>query len=585
MKRSPLHQALVYVLLLAGTVLFSFPFIWMFTSSMKVDRELFTEDLRILPNTPRPVRVSPYIDPTFYLTLPDNPAKQSALLPDIEKLARASGHELPEGIDPDVAYPQIARGLYRKLKDEIPVNLWRGQKPQDPNETRSEAEQERDFETKQIPKAVYIEDPQLALDNIRKEAASRINAQKVKEVTDQIYRFLAVGGVRVRGAGIKVYPLGAGQPVSKLWTLSTQAKVTLEDFTENNKSAARIKYDFENGNTITLTGEFDLPAELPAADVRRFQIDIKPDDSWHDFNLVVEHSGKKFLSSRSSNLGNFDWFTQSWQPASEDDNSTKLRTWVVLAEKGSSDFTAPGKVRLTLTFARVSQPTAWANKVKQNYIRTAEQIPFWRYVRVSLFLVLANIVLTVLSSSLVAYAFARITWPGRDICFLLMLATMMIPPQVTMIPHFLIWSHAGAYDTLTPLWLGSAFGSAFFVFMLRQFMMGIPRDLEDAARIDGCGFLRIYWHVILPLITPSLAAIAVMTFMGTWNNFMDPLIYIADQRLYPLAFGLYAFNIQVASNPTLSMAGSVLMTIPVIVLFFTLQRYFIQGITLTGMKG
>jgi multiple sugar transport system permease protein len=121
--------------------------------------------------------------------------------------------------------------------------------------------------------------------------------------------------------------------------------------------------------------------------------------------------------------------------------------------------------------------------------------------------------------------------------------------------------------------------------MLRQFMMGIPRDLEDAARIDGCGFLRIYWHVILPLITPSLAAIAVMTFMASWNDFMSPLIYIADQRLYPLAFGLYAFNIQVNSNPALSMAGSVLMTIPIIVLFFFLQRYFIQGITLTGMKG
>ena len=116
-------------------------------------------------------------------------------------------------------------------------------------------------------------------------------------------------------------------------------------------------------------------------------------------------------------------------------------------------------------------------------------------------------------------------------------------------------------------------------------MKGIPRDLEDAARIDGCGFLRIYWHVILPLIKPSLAAIAIFTFLGAWNNFMGPLIFIADQRLYPLAFGLYAFSVQVQSNPALTMAGSVLMTVPVIVVFFFAQRYFIQGVTLTGMKG
>ena len=228
---------------------------------------------------------------------------------------------------------------------------------------------------------------------------------------------------------------------------------------------------------------------------------------------------------------------------------------------------------------------AWANKIRLNYDRTMDHIPFGRYLRVSLFLVIANIVFTLAFSSIVAYAFSRLNWPGRDFCFMLMLATMMIPGQVTMIPHFLIWKSVGAYNTLTPLWLGAAFGNAFFIFLLRQFMKGIPRDLEDAARIDGCGFIRIYWHVILPLVKPSLAAIAIFTFMGTWNDFMGPLLYVADQRLYSLAFGLYAFSVQVGNNPTLTMAGSLLMTVPVIVIFFFAQKYFIQGVTLTGMKG
>ena len=141
-----------------------------------------------------------------------------------------------------------------------------------------------------------------------------------------------------------------------------------------------------------------------------------------------------------------------------------------------------------------------------------DHIPLWDYTKTSLFLVVVSIGLTLVSCSLVAYAFARLQWPGREVCFVLMLATMMIPPQVTMIPHFLIWKSLGAYDTLLPLWGGHAFGNAFFIFLLRQFMKGIPRDLEDSARIDGCGFLRIYWHIILPLIKPSLATIAIFTF-------------------------------------------------------------------------
>jgi len=245
----------------------------------------------------------------------------------------------------------------------------------------------------------------------------------------------------------------------------------------------------------------------------------------------------------------------------------------------------PGKIRITLDIVKSSPAHAWLNKIKLNYQYTLIQIPFWRYLSVSLFLVIANMVLTLFACSLIAYSFARLQWPGRDLCFMLMLATMMIPGQVTMIPTFLIWKNLGAYNTLTPLWLGSAFGNAFFIFMLRQFLRGIPRDLEDAARIDGCGFWRIYWHLMLPLIKPSLAAIAIFTFMNTWNDFMGPLIYIADQRLYPLAFGVYAYSVFTGNNPLLTMACSLLMTMPVIVIFFCAQKYFIQGITLTGMKG
>jgi len=128
------------------------------------------------------------------------------------------------------------------------------------------------------------------------------------------------------------------------------------------------------------------------------------------------------------------------------------------------------------------------------------------------------------------------------------------------------------------------FGSAFFIFLLRQFMMTIPKDLEDAAKIDGCGFFGIYWHVMMPLIKPTIATIAIFTFTGTWNNFMGPLIYVNDERLFPLALGLFKFSLASGADTGLMMASSFLMTLPIIILFFYAQKYFIQGIALTGTK-
>jgi len=154
-----------------------------------------------------------------------------------------------------------------------------------------------------------------------------------------------------------------------------------------------------------------------------------------------------------------------------------------------------------------------------------------------------------------------------------------------MIPVFMVFRALGWYNTLKALWVPSFFGSAFFIFMLRQFMKGIPNDLEDAAKIDGCSIFGIYWRIILPLVKPALAAVCIFTFMGVWNDFMGPLIYINDQRLYPLALGLFDFRAEHGSEFGMLMAASTLMALPVVAIFFAAQRYFIQGVTLTGMKG
>jgi multiple sugar transport system permease protein len=198
---------------------------------------------------------------------------------------------------------------------------------------------------------------------------------------------------------------------------------------------------------------------------------------------------------------------------------------------------------------------------------------------------LLSILGTLLSSSMVAYSFARLRWPGRDTLFMVLLATMMLPSAVTMMPVFLIFRWLGWVDTLKVLWAPSFLGAAFSIFLLRQFFLSIPTELEDAAKIDGCSYFGTFWRIMLPQIKPALAALTILTFMGAWNDFRGPLIYISSQDKEPLAYALQLFQTAHSGEPALLMAASTLVMIPVLVLFFFTQRYFIQGITLTGIKG
>ncbi len=203
----------------------------------------------------------------------------------------------------------------------------------------------------------------------------------------------------------------------------------------------------------------------------------------------------------------------------------------------------------------------------------------------TLVIAIMSVIGTLLSSSLVAYAFARMRWPGRDWLFGLLLATMMLPDAVTMMPRFLIFRDLHWIDTLLPLWVPSFFASAFNVFLLRQFFLGIPQEMEDAAKIDGCGPLTTWWRVMMPLVKPALAAVAVMTFLGSWKDFMGPLIYISSPEKMPLSYVLQLFNSAHGGEPGLLMAATTLVVLPVIILFFFTQRYFVEGVTLSGLGG
>jgi multiple sugar transport system permease protein len=228
----------------------------------------------------------------------------------------------------------------------------------------------------------------------------------------------------------------------------------------------------------------------------------------------------------------------------------------------------------------IPNPIMW-----ENYPKSVTYVPFFTYFGNTLIIALLSVIGVVVSSSLVAYSLARIPWPGRHLLFLLTIATLMLPFQVTLIPVFLVFKNLGWVGDFRPLILPQFFGYALYIFLLRQFFMTIPQELSEAARIDGASEFRIYWSVVMPLARPALATVAVFQFIRSWTDYLGPLIYLSDQSLYTLQLGLYQYSSQYGREWGLLMAAAVLITLPVIIIFFFTQRTFVQGVTLSGIKG
>lgn len=217
-----------------------------------------------------------------------------------------------------------------------------------------------------------------------------------------------------------------------------------------------------------------------------------------------------------------------------------------------------------------------------NYLDALQAVPFRTYFRNTAFLCLLNVVAVVFSSAIVAYGFARLRLVGKGVLFGLMLATMAIPAQVTMVPVFALYRTLGWYGTILPLTVPYLFGAPFFIFLLTQFFRSLPEELAEAARIDGAGEWRTFVSVMLPLSKPALATCALFQFVGTWNDFLGPLLYLNDPNQYTVAYGLQQFQSKNGGEWILLMAGATLFVIPVVIVFFTAQKSFVQGIATTG---
>lgn len=546
------RRTVAHAALLAGSILFAFPFVWLLSTSAKVADELYPP--RWIPQIPDGVVTSPY----FGIRINErpvrpglvsegdwervSPAARKAISGAIEKL----GGELPEFFGPYLSNSVLAEGIYARLVRRVPNEVF--------TRTTSDA-------------ALWF--------------ADAVTPDLTREVFDAVYRRVAVSTVTLHGWDLTVeHPTG---DTGFDWKVIDGDATLVRREAGLLRPGEEVHYSFEKNRSFTL--QTSVPLKMDLANFRKIVVGNHADRSWHPIHATVEVGGRKFESAEKAFSGTDTWQDLTWQFPSPDDDSIMMKNWRRLKETGPSEIVDPHTVRITLKYTHAPRLLATWYKYTHNYREALRLAPMKRYAWNSTMLVVLNVLGQIFGSSLVAYAFARLRWPARDFCFVLVLATLMIPPQVTMIPVFLIFKQLGWYNTLKPLWVMSLFGSAFYIFLLRQFMLGIPKDLEDSARIDGCGYFGIFRRIILPLVKPALATIGIFTFLTVWNDFMGPLIYLSDQRLYPLSLGLFSLQVMNANAHQILMAASVLMTLPVMVLFFAAQRQFIQGVTLTGLKG
>jgi multiple sugar transport system permease protein len=349
-------------------------------------------------------------------------------------------------------------------------------------------------------------------------------------------------------------------------------------------SRLMVRYRFKDASAAPVVLQCDFDAGVTPAELHRLIVSYTGDSSWHRFDVDLQLGDQIYKSIQSTYIAQSRAASLLLQPPTFQDETLGPRLWVDLRPVGHAASASPTRASLRLKLSPSSTLRAVYGKLVRNYTRAFRSVPFWTYLFNSVVLVVLQMAGALFSAGCVGYAFARLNWPGRSVAMTILLGTMVIPSQVTMIPSFLIWRSIGWYNTLNPLWVTAWLGNAFFIFLMVQQMRTIPRELDEAARIDGMNPAQTWWYVIMPQVKPTLAAIAIMTFMGAWNDFMGPLIMLRDQAKFPLSLGLFSMRLDAADDWPLIMAGNMLMTLPVILIFFNFQRHFLESVTGTGIK-
>ena len=554
-----------YLLLVGAAFCTMIPMLWLLTSSFKTANEIFAVPIQWFPNLPPRVASSPYIVEDAYPKIEKPMAVDEAvwktLQPQLTQIiwAKAQAHIAASGkfsnyVSSEELQTEIIEGLWRQLVAGLPDEVWNG-----------------------------------TTDSVTAAVRDTIIPEAVDTIWGSVYREVAVGTLRIEDLDFNRTPIEVVN-----WEAETGTRIRTSD---DLQTAASLSYNFQDSDTTRMTATISSP--IPIERIRRITLPVRGDASYHRLSLTVfvpqsgmnagsTNNGITYQPTRSFVLGSALWTDSVWRvhgiPGElESSQITMQRVETNLAAQSAVEVGAGSQLFLQLSIHQPAYLSIVWDKLTSNYRNLWKKVPYNRYFVNSVFIATASTLLTLFFCSLGGYAFAKYKFRGQKILFGILLASMMVPFQVLLVPLFGLMYDIGWLNSYKAIVIPFSVG-AFGVFLMRQFIVTIPSELLDAARIDGCSEFGIYYRIVLPIIKPALGALTIYSFLGSWNGYLWPLIILRDEAKYTLPIGLANLVGIYRQDYGMLMAGTLLSLMPIVILFLAMQREFVQGITLGGVK-
>ena len=544
-----------YLLLVGAAFCTMIPMLWLLTSSFKTASEIFAVPIQWFPSFPPRVVSSPYIvenaypkiekpmavDETVWETL--QPELTQAIWEKTQTHIAANG-QISNYVPSEELQTEITEGLWQQLVASLPDEVWNGT-------------------TASIVTAVQ----------------NAIIPEAVDTIWSSVYREVAVGTLQIEDIDFNRTPI-------KVVDWETKAGTRIRP-SDDAQTAASLSYDFQDNNTTYMTATVASP--IPIDRIRRITLPVRGDASYHRLSLAVSvGNGTTYQPTRPFVLESALWKDAVWRlhgiPGElESSHITMQHVETSHTVQSTIEMGADNQLFLQLSLHQPAYLSIVWDKFTSNYRNLWKTVPYSRYFVNSVFIATASTLLTLFFCSLGGYAFAKYQFRGQKILFGILLASMMVPFQVLLVPLFGLMYDIGWLNSYKAIIIPFSVG-AFGVFLMRQFIVTIPSELLDAARIDGCSEFGIYYRIVLPIIKPALGALTIYSFLGSWNGYLWPLIILRDEVKYTLPIGLANLVGIYRQDYGMLMAGTLLSLMPIVILFLAMQREFVQGITLGSVK-
>ena len=544
-----------YLLLVGAAFCTMIPLLWLLTSSFKTANEIFAVPIQWFPSFPPRVASSPYIVENAYPKIEKPTAVDEAvwetLQPELTQAIWeetqthiAANGQLSNYVPSEELQTEITEGLWQQLVASLPDEVWNGT-------------------TVSIATAVQ----------------EAIIPEAVDTIWSSVYREVAVGTLQIEDLDFNRTPIKVVD-----WEAKAGTRIRPSD---DAQTAASLSYDFQDNNTTYMTATVASP--IPIDRIRRITLPVRGDASYHRLSLVVSvGNGTTYQPTRPFVLESALWKDAVWRlhgiPGElESSHITMQQVETSHTVQSTIETGAENQLFLQLSLHQPAYLSIVWDKFTSNYRNLWKTVPYGRYFVNSVFIATASTLLTLFFCSLGGYAFAKYQFRGQKILFGILLASMMVPFQVLLVPLFGLMYDIGWLNSYKAIIIPFSVG-AFGVFLMRQFIVTIPSELLDAARIDGCSEFGIYYRIVLPIIKPALGALTIYSFLGSWNGYLWPLIILRDEVKYTLPIGLANLVGIYRQDYGMLMAGTLLSLMPIVILFLAMQREFVQGITLGGVK-